>query len=132
MLHVEAAWKATLLSPERIVLLGVRADAGQILTVCSDLTTDGWPVAYSSVSAIVCVHFVMIDLIPTLISSLQEGGYLYIETFGGQGQNFCKLPKAKHLRELLFRHVEFKYYKERKVGPAELDSVAVTVFAQRR
>jgi mannose-1-phosphate guanylyltransferase len=26
MLHVEAAWKATLLSPERIVLLGVRAD----------------------------------------------------------------------------------------------------------
>ena len=74
----------------------------------------------------------MIDLIPSFISSLREGGYLYIETFGGQGQNFRELPKAGQLRELLSKHVELKYYKERKVGPAEVDSVAVTLFAQRR
>jgi len=74
----------------------------------------------------------MIDLIPTFISSLQEGGYLYVETFGGQGENFRELPKAKQLRELLSTHVEFRYYKERKVGPAEFDSVAVTLLAQRR
>ena len=74
----------------------------------------------------------MIDLIPTFLSSLQEGGYLYIETFGGQGQNFRDLPKAKQLRESLSTQVEFRYYKERKVGPADADSVVVTLFAQRR
>jgi hypothetical protein len=45
----------------------------------------------------------MMDVIPTFISSLQEGGYLYIETFGGQGQNFRELPKAQQLRKLLSR-----------------------------
>jgi SAM-dependent methyltransferase len=110
----------------------VGVSSGQILTVCADLTADGWPIARSSVSAIICVHYVMIDLIPTLISSLQEGGYLYIETFGGQGENFRELPKAKQLSELLSRHTDFHYYKERKVGPADADSVAVTLFAQRR
>ena len=110
----------------------IGVSAGQIFTVCADLTGDGWPVARSSVSAIICVHFAMIDLIPNFISSLQEGGYLYVETFGGQGENFRELPKAKQLRELLSTHVDFKYHKERKVGPAECDSVAVTLLAQRR
>lgn len=106
--------------------------AGKIVSVCADLTPEGWPLAPSSVSAIICVHFAMIDLIPTFLSSLQEGGYLYIETFGGQGQNFRDLPKAKQLRESLSTQVEFRYYKERKVGPADADSVVVTLFAQRR
>jgi SAM-dependent methyltransferase len=106
--------------------------SGQIVTLCADLTADGWPIARSSVTAIICVHYVMIDLIPTLISSLQEGGYLYIETFGGQGENFRELPKAKQLSQLLSGYVDFHYYKERKVGPAGVDSVAVTLFAQRR
>jgi hypothetical protein len=74
----------------------------------------------------------MIDLIPALISSLQEAGYLYIETFGGQGQNFREMPKAQQLKELLSKHVVFEYYKERKVGRPGVDSVAVTLLAQRR
>lgn len=109
---------------------GVRT--GQIATVCADLTAAGWPVARSSVSAILCVHFAMMDLVPTFLSSLQQGGYLYVETFGGQGQNFRQLPKAEQLRELLSAHVEFNYYKERTVGPPEVDSVAVTLLAKRR
>jgi SAM-dependent methyltransferase len=48
---------------------------GQILTICADLTAEGWPVAPSSVSAIICIHFAMIDLVPSFISSLQVGGY---------------------------------------------------------
>jgi hypothetical protein len=106
--------------------------AGKILLVCADLTPAGWPLGPSSVSAIICVHFVMIDLIPTFLSSLQEDGYLYIETFGGQGRNFRDLPKAKQLGELLSPHTEVRYYKERKVGPSGVDSVVVTLFAQRR
>jgi hypothetical protein len=50
---------------------------GRIATVCADLIAEGWPVAQSSASTIICVHFEMIALIPTFMSSLQEGGYLY-------------------------------------------------------
>jgi hypothetical protein len=110
----------------------ISVNSGRIVSVCADLTAKGWPLGLSSVSAIICVHFAMIDLIPTFLSSLQDGGYLYIETFGGQGQNFRELPKAKQLGELLSKHVEFRYYKERRVGPAEVDSVVVTLFARRR
>ena len=110
----------------------VAVSTGQIFTVCADLTAEGWPVAPTSVSAIICIHFSMIDLVPSFISSLQVGGHIYAETFGGQGQNFRELPKAGQLRELLSGHVEFKYYKERKLGPTEFDSVSVTLFAQRR
>jgi SAM-dependent methyltransferase len=106
--------------------------AGEILTTCADLTNEGWPVGRSSVSAIVCVHFVMIDLIPSFIASLRHGGYLYVETFGGHGQNFRELPKAGQLRELLSRYVEFQYYRERKVGPPGTNSVSAVLLAKRR
>ena len=108
---------------------GVRT--GRIFTVCADLTPEGWPVAPASVSAIVCVHFSIGGLMPRVIQSLQVGGYLYVETFGGQGENFRELPKVGELRELLSGFVEFGYYKERKVGPPDLNSVAVTLFAKR-
>ncbi len=104
---------------------------GKIFTVCTDLKAERWPFAPSSFSAIVCIHFAMTHLVPCLLSSLQEGGHVYVETFGGQGENFRVLPKAGQLRDLLSRHVEFKYYKERKVGPIEFNSVSVTLFAQK-
>lgn len=120
----------------KVAYIAERASAGvspgHIFTVCADLTAEGWPVAPSSVSAIICIHFAMIDLVPSFISSLQVGGHIYAETFGGQGQNFRELPKAGQLRDLLSRHVEFIHYKERKVGPTGYDSVSVTLFAQRR
>jgi hypothetical protein len=110
----------------------VGVGTGQIFTVCADLTAQGWPVTRSSVSAIICVHFAMMDLVPSFISSLQVGGHIYVETFGGQGQNFRELPKAGQLRELLSGHVEFRYYNERKVGPPEFDSVSVILLAEKR
>ena len=110
-------------------LPGVRI--GKIFTLCADLKAERWPFAPSSFSAIVCIHFAMIDLVPCLLSSLQEGGHVFVETFGGHGENFRVLPKAGQLRDLFSRHVEFKYYKERKVGPTEFNSVSVTLFAQK-
>jgi SAM-dependent methyltransferase len=105
---------------------------GKIFTVCADLNAKTWPFAPSSFSAVVCIHFAMASLIASFISSLQVGGYIYVETFGGHGENFRVLPKAGQLRNLLSGDVEFKYYKERKVGSAEFDSVSVTLFAQKR
>jgi SAM-dependent methyltransferase len=105
---------------------------GNVVTVCADLNTRAWPFAPSSFSAIICVHFPVVHLISSFISSLQDGGHIYVETFGGHGENFRVLPKSGQLKELLSRDVEFKYYKERKVGPLASDSVAVTLFAQKR
>jgi len=51
---------------------GVRI--GKIFTLCADLKAERWPFAPSSFSAIVCIHFAMIDLVPCLLSSLQGGG----------------------------------------------------------
>ena len=105
--------------------------SGKILTVCADLNTRAWPFARSSFSAIICVHFPIVHLIPSFISSLEDGGHIYVETFGGQGENFRVLPKAGQLRTLLCGDVDFRYYKERKVGPSGFDSVTVTLFAQK-
>jgi len=124
--QVKTAYIAERASP------GVRI--GKIFTVCADLKAERWPFAPSSFSAIVCIHFAMIDLVPCLLSSLftARGRHVYVETFGGQGENFRVLPKAGQLRDLFSRHVEFKYYKERQVGPTEFNSVSVTLFAQKQ
>jgi hypothetical protein len=42
----------------------------------------------------------MTELVPCFISSLQPRGYIYIETFGGHGENFRQLPKAGQMNEL--------------------------------
>ena len=105
---------------------------GQIFTVCADLKSELWPFAPLSFSAIVCIHFAMLDLLPCFIASLKAGGYIYLETFGGHGQNFCELPRVGQLRKRLSTHVKFKYYKERKVGPMAFDSVWAILFGQKR
>src|SRR5258707_6575555 len=124
--QVKTAYIAERASP------GVRI--GKIFNVCAALKAERWPFAPSSFSAIVCIHFAMIDLVPCLLSSLftARGRHVYVETFGGQGENFRVLPKAGQLRDLFSRHVEFKYYKERQVGPTEFNSVSVTLFALKQ
>jgi SAM-dependent methyltransferase len=105
---------------------------GPILTICADLNPASWLFPPGSFAAIVCIHFPVTDLIPCFISSLRSTGHIYIETFGGHGENFRQLPKAGQVKELLSKHVEFKFYKERKVGPRAFNAVAVVLFAQKR
>jgi SAM-dependent methyltransferase len=59
----------------------------RIWPVCVDLGNNGWPFLESSFSAVVCVHYPVQEIIENLKASLREGGYIYIETFGGQGDN---------------------------------------------
>lgn len=109
---------------------GVRV--GRITTVCIDLlAVKRWPFAASSMSAIICVHFPVQELLPQFTMSLRTGGYLYIETFGGQGKNYLDLPKKGYLHEILRQQFDIKYYKERKVGPSVSNAVAVKIFARK-
>lgn len=109
-----------------------RCDAGQLYTVCARLAPSHWPFGETCFAGIVCVHFLDVGLFDAFRSSLVEGGYLYIETFGGHGGNYLALPKAGLLRNLLSLDFEVLFYRERKVGPAGYDAVAVKLFARKR
>ena len=52
--------------------------------------------------------------------------------FGGHGKNYLDLPKAGQLQGLLSKDFHLPFYRERKVGPADYDAVAVKLFAQKR
>jgi SAM-dependent methyltransferase len=103
----------------------------RVFPVCADLSDDRWPFLESSFSAVVCVHFPAQEIIENLKGSLREGGYIYIETFGGQGGNYLQLPKAGELRTALAGY-DLLHYKERSVGPKTFNSVVVVALAQKR
>jgi SAM-dependent methyltransferase len=103
----------------------------RIFPICADLSDNRWPFLESSFSAVVCVHFPAQEIIENLKGSLREGGYIYIETFGGQGGNYLQLPKAGELRAALAGY-DLLSYSERSVGPTTSNSVAVVALAQKR
>ena len=105
---------------------------GQLYPICADLDRLNWPFLPGQFSAITCVHFLKIDLLDCFWSALVAGGYLFIETFGGQGQNYVDLPKAGQLRDLLSTQFDLASYRERKVGPIEYDAVSVKLLAQKQ
>jgi SAM-dependent methyltransferase len=103
----------------------------RVLPVCVDLSDNRWPFVESSFSAVVCVHYPAHEIIENLKSSVREGGYIYIETFGGQGGNYLQLPKAGELRAALTGY-DLHFYKERSVGRTTSNSVVVVALAQKR
>jgi hypothetical protein len=77
------------------------------------------------------VHFLDFALFENFRLSLVDGGYLYIETFGGQGGNYLDLPKAGYLKARLQDDFHFQFYREKKVGPAGCDAVTVKLAARK-
>jgi predicted RNA methylase len=49
--------------------------SGQIATICADLRSDRWIFAPSSFSAIICVHFEMIDIHALFYRCKREGTF---------------------------------------------------------
>jgi SAM-dependent methyltransferase len=105
---------------------------GQLFPICVDLDSSKWPFSMGQFSAIICVHFLKIDLLDLIWSALVVGGHLFIETFGGHGQNHLDLPKAGQLRDLLSSRFNISFYQEKKVGPIGYDAVSVKLLAQKQ
>lgn len=74
---------------------------GKLYPVCADLSASKWPFSKHSFSVVLAIHFLKIDFLDFFYSSLVPGGYLYTETFGGQGKNYLDLPKTRQLHDLL-------------------------------
>lgn len=106
--------------------------AGRLMPVCSELGVDRWPYRPASFAAVVCVHFLDLALLPLIHRSLCDGGHLYIETIGGQGENHRELPEAGTLRRLLAHGFTFTFYEERRAGPERYGKRAVKLLAQKR
>ncbi|WP_366145864.1 methyltransferase domain-containing protein [Bradyrhizobium sp.] len=105
--------------------------SGRIVTLCADLVASRLPFRNSSFSAILCIHYPVQKVIVDLCTALKDGGWLYVETFGGQGQNYLELPKLGEIPEAL-QGFELVLCKERPVGPPSQRAAVVQLLAQKR
>ena len=97
----------------------------------AELIPAKWPFRERCFAGIICVHYFNIELFEMFSTSLISGGFLYLETFGGHGQNFRELPPAGQFRELLSKDFQLQFYRENKVGPMGYDAVSVRLFARK-
>ena len=102
-----------------------------LIPICIDLQPATWPFRANCFSAVLCVHYLDAALFPYFHSSLIPGGFLFVETVGGQGQNYLELPMAGSLRDRLSRSFSFDLYEERSVGPAATNRCAVKLLAKK-
>lgn len=105
--------------------------SGKIITLGADLDADRLPFRKSSFSAILCVHYPPQTIIADLCDALKVGGWLYIETFGGQGQNYLELPKLGEIPKAL-QGFELVVCKERPVGPSSHNAAVVQILARKQ
>lgn len=105
---------------------------GTLYPVCANLYPSSWPFLPGQFSAITCVHFFKIELLVSFWSSLVTGGCLFVETFGGHGQNYLDLPKRGQVLTLLSERFDIALYRERKVGPIDHDAVSVKLLAKKK
>jgi SAM-dependent methyltransferase len=103
---------------------------GKVLPLCADLTSGRLPFGPCSFSAILCIHYPVQNILADLDDQLVRGGHLFIETFGGHGQNYLELPKADEIRQAL-KGYKLLFYNERSVGPISQNSVVVKALAQK-
>jgi SAM-dependent methyltransferase len=107
-------------------------EVGRLYPVLAQLGPSHWPFPDNCFAGIVCVHFLNVALFGAFLTSLMAGGLLYIETFGGHGGNYLALPRAGQLHHLLSPDFDLRLYREKKVGPAGYDAVAVKLFGRKR
>jgi hypothetical protein len=106
--------------------------SGKLSVYQMDLFKDPWPFGVSRAGGIVNVHFLLPSLFPFFESSISPGGYLLLETVPGCGGNYLQLPKAGELRSAFERSFDIEFYRERKVGPSNVDAVTVQLLGRRR
>jgi len=96
-----------------------------------DLEQDRWDFESGSVGAVINVHYYSDKLLDHFMDCLTPGGFLYIETPGGQGRNYIQLPVGGTVRTKLLPFFNILYYEEKAVGPPGSARVSLRVFAQK-
>jgi SAM-dependent methyltransferase len=99
------------------------------LAAC-DLNAESLPFAEASFGTLLIVHFIP-ERCRNYLALLRSGGYLLFETMGGQGANYLQLPRVGQMRALLEPAFTMSLYRERPVGPPEVNAVTVRLIARR-
>jgi SAM-dependent methyltransferase len=100
------------------------------LAVC-DLNAPSLPFGNTSLEGLIMINFIPKEWNP-YFAVLQAGGHLIFETMGGQGGNYLELPCAGQIEALLEPAFCISSYRERPVGPPELNAVTVKLVAMKR
>lgn len=66
-------------------------------TVLADIETGPWPLAGRCFDAVVVTHYLWRELLPTLLTSVAEGGVLIYETFSAGNETVGKPSNPKFL-----------------------------------
>jgi hypothetical protein len=92
-----------------------------------------WSFLHDAFSSVVCVQFPEPEpLIDAFRRSLVRGGYLYIETFGGHGENYLDLPHAGHLKQVLENNFDLIFYREKSLGPPARGKSSAKLLARKQ
>ena len=115
----------------RHVAYQTSATTSSVARVMGDGNRD-LPFSNSAFALVVAVHLTWAGVVERAIPVLKKGGYLMVETFGGQGSNWRDLPRAGALRSELDGAFDMLDYRERAVGPEDAEAVAVKLLARKR
>ena len=112
-------------------VVAVPGRPGSVVPVCAMVNSGSWPFRAASFGSVISVHFVDAALFADFATSLIVGGYLYIETFGGQGDNYLDLPFPGQIRAALSSSFTLQFYREKRL-PRHPDAVTVRALARKR
>jgi hypothetical protein len=90
------------------------------------------PFATGAFGFVVNVHFTLPEIIGEFARVLKAGGYLLVETIGGQGGNCEQLPAPGELRERLEACFLVERYVEKQIPSRARTAVTVKLLARRR
>lgn len=101
-------------------------------TIQIDLQNDKWEFNKNSCSGIINVHYYQENLIPLFLSTIDIGGFLYIETIDARGYNFIELPEYKSIYNLMKDRFQILFYKEKIVKPELLNRATLKIFGIKK
>jgi SAM-dependent methyltransferase len=110
--------------------VSIGAASSRTFSLLADLSL-GVPLEKECLGLLVAVHYPMLDLVPHFGPLLMSGGYLILETFGGQRHNWKHLPKAGYMTTQLQFEFQVIRYQECRVGPREANAVTVKALARK-
>lgn len=79
---------------------------------------------------IILVHYLPPRL-SELASLIAPGGYLFVETIGGHGDNWLELPPAGALKQALNSEFSICFYRERQVAKLGRDAASVQLLVKK-
>jgi SAM-dependent methyltransferase len=89
------------------------------------------PIERGTFDLVVIVHYFSETVISQALEALRPGGWLILETFGGQGKNWMALPPLGWAAGRFCNEFQVSVLEERAVGPSK-SNAAVRLMAKYR